>query len=150
MTFFHKNLVPQNPISFSTIDNSSLEICFWVSYRCTKSIGNNFDLKVIKWVKNDFFFYMYFKKSGFKTVNIFAVAKCSTRIWFRVSFWCVFRFQNLSSLGSVGNKVWRFFCGVFFLAKKVWFQNLSYNLSSSCTSYLGLIYELSCRCEIRF
>lgn len=63
MTFFHKNLVPQNPITFSTIDNSSLEICFWVSYRCTKSIGrctksigNNFDLKVIKWVKNDFFF----------------------------------------------------------------------------------------------
>lgn len=56
MSFFHKNLVPQNPISFSTIDNSSLEICFWVSYRCTKSIGNNFDLKVIKWVKNDFFF----------------------------------------------------------------------------------------------
>lgn len=149
MTFFHKNLVPQNPISFSTIDNSSLEICFWVSYRCTKSIGNNFDLKVIKWVKNDFFFYMYFKKYGFKTANIFAVAKWSTRIWFMVSFWCVFRFQNLLSLGSVGNKVWRFFC-VFFLAKKVWFQNLSYNLSSSCTSYLGLIYELSCRCEIRF
>lgn len=149
MTFFHKNLVPQNPISFSTIDNSSLEICFWVSYRCTKSIGNNFDLKVIKWVKNDFFFYMYFKKYGFKTANIFAVAKWSTRIWFLVSFWCVFRFQNLLSLGSVGNKVWRFFCG-FFLAKKVWFQNLSYNLSSSCTSYLGLIYELSCRWEIRF
>lgn len=116
MTFFHKNLVPQNPISFSTIDNSSLEICFWVSYRCTKSIGNNFDLKVIKWVKNDFFFYMYFKKYGFKTANIFAVAKWSTRIWFLVSFWCVFRFQNLLSLGSVGNKVWRFLW--FFLGKK--------------------------------
>lgn len=68
MTFFHKNLVPQNPITFSTIDNSSLEICFWVSYRCTKSIGrctksigNNFDLKVIKWVKNDFFLHVFQK-----------------------------------------------------------------------------------------
>lgn len=149
MTFFHKNLVPQNPISFSTIDNSSLEICFWVSYRCTKSIGNNFDLKVIKWVKNDFFFLHVFQKVWFQNRQHFCSSKMIYQnMIFGVILMCV-QVSEFIITRVGGQQSMTFFCG-FFLAKKVWFQNLSYNLSSSCTSYLGLIYELSCRWEIRF
>ena len=92
MTFFHKNLLPQTPPTFSTIDKSSFGICFGVSYICPIRFRKfqfcpECHLVAKKWL-------FFTKNLVSKTSTFFAVAKWSSRIWLGVSFWSVIRFQK--------------------------------------------------------